>query len=49
MLVIYCQFQQEIGEDSNDAARKNYDETPKEDKSNIGVITAMTAIARTKH
>ena len=49
MLVIYYQFQQEIGEAFDDAAKKNYDETPKEDRSDVGVITAMKAVARTKH
>ena len=49
MLVIQCQFQQEIGEASNDAARKYYDETPKEDKSDAGVTATMRAAARLKH
>ena len=41
MLVTQCQFQQEIGEASDDAARKYYDDTPKEDKSDAGVTAAM--------
>jgi hypothetical protein len=49
MEVIHCQLQQEIGEASNDAARKYYDETPKEDWSDTGVIAAMKAAAKTKH
>jgi hypothetical protein len=31
MEVIHCQLQHEIGEASDDAARKYYDEMPKED------------------
>ena len=49
MLVTQCQFQQEIGEASNDAARKYYDETPKEDRSDTGVTAMMRAAARLKH
>ena len=49
MLVTQCQFQQEIGEASNDAARKYYDETPKEDRSDAGVTAAMRASAKLKH
>ena len=49
MLVIECQFQQEIGEATDDAARKYYDETPKEDKSDVGVTIAMRAAAKLKH
>jgi hypothetical protein len=40
MLVNQCQFQQEIGEASDDAARKCYDETPKEDRNDAGVTAA---------
>jgi hypothetical protein len=42
-------LQQEIGEASDDAARKYYDETTKEDRSDLGVTTAMRAMAKTKH
>jgi hypothetical protein len=42
-------LQQEIGEASNDAVRKYYDETSKEDKSDSGVILAMRAVAKAKH
>ena len=49
MLVIYYLFQHEIGEASDDAARKYYDETPKEDRSDVGITAAMRAAARTKH
>ena len=49
MLFIHCYLQQEIGEASDDAARKYYDETPKEDWSNSGVTAAMRAAAKTKH
>jgi hypothetical protein len=34
-------LQQEIAEDSDDAARKYYEETPKEDRSDEGVTAAM--------
>ena len=49
MLVTQCQFYQEIGEASDDAARKFYDETPKEDRSNVGVTVAMRTTTRLKH
>jgi hypothetical protein len=49
MLIIHCHLQQEIGEASYDAARKYYDETPMEDKSDTGVTTAMRAAAKTRH
>ena len=49
MLVTQCQIQQETEEASDDTARKYYDETPKEDKSNTGVTTTMRAAAKLKH
>ena len=49
MLVTQCQFQQEIGEASNDAARKYNDETPTEDRTDAVVTTAMRATTRLKH
>jgi hypothetical protein len=49
MLLNHCQLQQEIGEASDDAARKYYDKTPMEDRSDIGVTAAMRAAAKTKH
>ena len=49
MLFIHCHLQQEIGEAFNNVARKYYDETPKEDWSDTGVIAAMRAVAKTKH
>jgi hypothetical protein len=49
MLVSQCQFQQEIGEASDDAARKYYNETPKEDRNDAGVTAAMRAAAKNKH
>jgi hypothetical protein len=49
MLLIHCHLQQEIGEASDDAARKYYDETPMEDKSDTGVTAAMRAKAKTRH
>jgi phosphoenolpyruvate synthase/pyruvate phosphate dikinase len=42
-------LQQEIGEASDDAARKYYDETPMEDRSDTRVTAAMRAVAKTMH
>jgi hypothetical protein len=42
-------LQQEIGEASDDAARKYYDETPLEDRTDTGVTAAMRAAAKTRH
>jgi hypothetical protein len=41
-------LQQEIAEASNDAARKYYDETPKEERSNTEVTAVIRAAAKTK-
>jgi hypothetical protein len=49
MLLIHCHLQQEIGEASDDAARKYYDETPKKDWNDTGVTAAMKAAAKTRH
>jgi hypothetical protein len=49
MLIIHCQFQQEIGEASDDAARKYNDETLEEDRSDAGITAAMRAAAKNKH
>jgi hypothetical protein len=49
MLLIHCHLQQEIGEASDDAVRKYYDETPIEDRSDTGVTAAMRVAAKTKH
>ena len=49
MLLIHYHLQQEIGESSDDAARKYYDETPMEDMSDTSVIVAMRAAAKTRH
>ena len=49
MLLIHLALQQEIGEASDDAARKYYDETPKENWSDPEVTAAMRAAARVKH
>ena len=49
MLVNLCKIQQEIGEASDDAARKYYDETPIEDRTDGGVTAAMRAAAKLKH
>ena len=42
-------MQQEIGEASDEAARRYYDETPKEEWSDLGVTGAMRGAAKTKH
>jgi hypothetical protein len=49
MLINHCHLQQEIGEASDDAARKYYDETPMEDRIDTSVTTAMRAAAKTRH
>ena len=49
MLVNLCKIQQEIGKASDDAARKYYDETPIEDRTDIGVTAAIRATAKLKH
>ena len=49
MLLIHCHLQQEIGEASDDVARKYYDETPKEEWSDPAVTAAMRAAAKLKH
>jgi hypothetical protein len=49
MLFIHCHLQQEIGEASDDAARKYYDETPLEDRTDTGVTAAMRAAAKSRH
>jgi hypothetical protein len=41
-------LQQEIAEASDDAAKNYYDETPKEDRSDEGVTTAMRSAAKSK-
>jgi hypothetical protein len=48
MLVPICHFQQEIAEASNDAAKKYYEEKPKDDRSDTAVIAVMRAAARSK-
>jgi hypothetical protein len=42
-------LQQEIGEASDDAARKYYEDSPKEDRSDTRITTAMRAAAKAKH
>jgi len=49
MLLIDCHLQQEIGEASDDAARKYYDETPKVSWSDPAVTKAMRDAAKVKH
>lgn len=41
-------FRQETAEASHDAARKYYDETSKEDRSEEGITAAMSAAAKGK-
>jgi hypothetical protein len=41
-------LQQDIAEASDDAARKYYDETLKEERRDAGLTTVMRAIAKTK-
>ena len=41
-------MQQENAEASDDAARKYYNETPKEDQSDIGVTAVMRAAPKSK-
>jgi hypothetical protein len=48
MLVPICHFQQEIAEFSDDAARKYYEETPKDNRSDTAVIAVMRATTRSK-
>jgi hypothetical protein len=48
MLIPICHFQQEIAEASDDAARKYYEETPKEDRNNAAVTAVMRHAARSK-
>jgi hypothetical protein len=47
MLLALCPLQQEIAEAADDAVRKYYDETAKEDRSNAAVTVVMRAAART--
>jgi hypothetical protein len=46
MLITLCSLQQEIAEAADDAARKCYDETTKEDRSNTTVTAVMRAAAK---
>jgi hypothetical protein len=48
MLIPICHFQQEIAEAFDDAARKYYEETPKEDRNDAAVIAVMRHAAKTK-
>jgi hypothetical protein len=41
-------LQQEIAEASDDAARKYYDETPKDERNDTEVPAVMKAAAKTK-
>jgi hypothetical protein len=48
LVISICHFQQEIAEACDDAARKYYEETPKEDKNNATITTVMRAATRSK-
>ena len=48
MLIALCPLQQEIAEAADDAARKYYEETAKEDWSDSAITTLMRAATRTK-
>jgi hypothetical protein len=48
MLIALCPLQQEIAEAADDAARKYYDETAKEGRSDTAVTALMRAAARSK-
>jgi hypothetical protein len=48
MLFALCPLQQEIAEAADDAARKYYDETTKEDTSDTTVTALMGAAAKTR-
>jgi hypothetical protein len=47
-LILICYFQQEIAEASDDAARKYYEETPKDEWNDAAVTLAMRNAAKTK-
>jgi hypothetical protein len=48
MFFALCPLQQEIAEAADDAARKYYDETAKEDRSDTTVTVLMRAAAKTR-
>jgi hypothetical protein len=48
MLIPLCFLQQEIAEAADEAARKYYDETAQEDRSDTDVTALMRAAARSK-
>jgi hypothetical protein len=48
MLIALCPLQQEIAEAADDAARKYYDDTAKEDRSDTAITALMRAAARSK-
>jgi adenine-specific DNA glycosylase len=48
MLCALCPLQQEIAEAADDAARKYYDETAKEDTSDTTVTALIRAAAKTR-
>jgi hypothetical protein len=48
MLIPICHFQQEIAEASDDAARKYYEETPKENRNDAAVTAVMRHATKTR-
>ena len=48
MFIVLCPLQQEIAEVADDATRKYYDETTKEDMSDTTVTTIMRVAARSR-
>jgi hypothetical protein len=48
MLFALCPLQQEIAEAADDVARKYYDETAKEDRSDTVITAVMRAAAKTR-
>jgi hypothetical protein len=48
LLIPVCYSQQEIAEASDDAARKYYEETPKDERNDAAVTAAMRNAAKTK-
>jgi hypothetical protein len=48
ILIPICHFQQEIAEASDDAARKYYEETPKEDRNDAAITVVMRHAAKSR-
>ena len=47
-LILVCYFQQEIAEASDDAARKYYEDTPKDERNDAAVTALMRHAAKSK-